>query len=478
MKRRFIGILAFILALAAVCLSGAVRMMQNQALLSDMTASAGQDGDDEKFAQIRQIYDSLMNNYYQELDSTALIEGAIDGMLAVTGDPYTFYYTVDEWTKTMQDDDGKYAGIGIQVLEGESQDSLLITRSFADSPAYRAGVKAGDRIVAVDGYPLARVLGGTETYALATAAPDEQSNAEERAWPTNSSELVDYMRGAEGTSITLTILRGDEYIDVTLVREVINVNRVEYCLLDGGDGMPKVGYMVIYEFQGDAADGVKRAVDYFNENGAQALIVDVRNNPGGNLDVVTSIVETLLPKGLYAYIEDRHGNRQEFYSDESCWGKPMAVLVNGYSASASELLTGAAQDMGAALIVGENTFGKGIVQSVQPLSDGSCYQMTTARYFTPSGRVIQGNGIAPDIEVKLDDEVDQTTLGSMIAENNLDWKNYDSQLLAAYEAVEKRIADGWTIENATAVTADQAKMDEAETDDKAAYARQLPVNSL
>ena len=378
----------------------------------------------------------------------------------------------------MQDDDGKYAGIGIQVLEGESQDSLLITRSFADSPAYRAGVKAGDRIVAVDGYPLARVLGGTETYALATAAPDEQSDAEERAWPTNSSELVDYMRGAEGTSITLTILRGDEYIDVTLVREVINVNRVEYCLLDGGDGMPKVGYMVIYEFQGDAADGVKRAVDYFNENGAQALIVDVRNNPGGNLDVVTSIVETLLPKGLYAYIEDRHGNRQEFYSDESCWGKPMAVLVNGYSASASELLTGAAQDMGAAIIVGENTFGKGIVQSVQPLSDGSCYQMTTARYFTPSGWVIQGNGIAPDIEVKLDDEVDQTTLGSMIAENNLDWKNYDSQLLAAYEAVEKRIADGWTIENATAVTADQAKMDEAETDDKAAYARQLPVNSL
>ena len=114
MKRRFIGILAFILALAAVCLSGAVRTMQNQALLSDMTASAGQDGDDEKFAQIRQIYDSLMNNYYQELDSTALIEGAIDGMLAVTGDPYTFYYTVDEWTKTMQDDDGKYAGIGIR----------------------------------------------------------------------------------------------------------------------------------------------------------------------------------------------------------------------------------------------------------------------------------------------------------------------------------------------------------------------------
>ena len=156
----------------------------------------------------------------------------------------------------------------------------------------------------------------------------------------------------------------------------------------------------------------------------------------------------------------------------------MAVLVNGYSASASELLTGAAQDMGAAIIVGENTFGKGIVQSVQPLSDGSCYQMTTARYFTPSGRVIQGNGIAPDIEVKLDDAVDQTTLSSMIAENNLDWKNYDSQLLAAYEAVEKQIADGWTIENATAVTADQAKMDEAETDDKAAYARQLPVNSL
>lgn len=474
MKKRLVCTLAVILAIMTVYMGGIVRMRQNAALLPGVTASAKQDGDDAKFAQIRQIYESLLNNYYQELDSTALIEGAIDGMLAVTGDPYTFYYTVDEWTQVMQDDDGVYAGIGIQVLEGESNDSLLITRSFADSPAYRAGIKAGDRLVAVDGYPLARVFGGTEIYALPTASPDDV----EHDWPTNSSELVDYMRGVEGTSITLTILRDGEFIDFTLVREVIHVNRVEYCMLSGGEGAPDVGYMVIYEFQGDAAEGVKNAVNYFEENGAQGLIVDVRNDPGGNLDVVTSIVETLLPKGLYAYIEDRHGNRQEFYSDANCWGKPMAILVNGYSASASELLTGAAQDMGAALIVGENTFGKGIVQSVQPLADGSCYQMTTARYFTPSGRVIQGNGIAPDIEVSLNGEVDQTTLQSKIAEGGLDWQQYDSQLLAAYEALEKQIAAGWTLPDAADTTAANDANATVAADDEAAYARQLPVNCM
>ena len=480
MKKRFVNVLTILLAVTVgACMSNVVRLVQNQSMLSATSASASQDDEEAKFAQIGQIYYSLMNDYYEELDSTALIEGAINGMMAVTDDPYTFYYTVDEWAEMLADDEGEYAGIGIQVLQGEASDSLLVTRSFADSPAAKAGIKAGDRIVAVDGYPIARALGGTESYALPTASPDAQTEDEDKDWPTNSTELLEYMRGAEGTSVTLTILRGDEYIDCEITREVIHMNRVEYCMLDDDTDSTKVGYMVIYEFQGDAADGVKEAVNYFNENGAQALIVDVRNNPGGNLDVVTSIAETLLPEGLYAYIEDRHGNRQEFYSDADCWGKPMAILVNGYSASASELLTGAAQDMGAATIVGETTFGKGIVQSVQPLSDGSCFQMTTARYYTPSGHVIQGNGIEPNITVELDETVDQNTLSSMITQGSLDWQSYDAQLMAAYEAVTKMIDEGWTLPESTD-TADAESAEEADTsaDDEAAYAPLLPINSI
>ena len=482
MKKRIVNILTIMLAVVVgACMSNVIRLAQNQSMLPDTSASARQNDEEAKFAQIGQIYYSLMNDYYEELDSTALIEGAIEGMMAVTGDPYTFYYTVDEWAEMLADDEGEYAGIGIQVLQGESFDSLLVTRSFADSPAAKAGIKAGDRIVAVDGYPIARALGGTENYTLPTASPTAQTVDEDKDWPTNSTELLEYMRGAAGSSVTLTILRGEEYIDCEITREVIHMNRIEYCMLDGGTDGTKVGYMVIYEFQGDAADGVKEAVDYFNKNGAQALIVDVRNNPGGNLDVVTGIAETLLPEGMYAYIEDRHGNRQEFYSDSDCWGKPMAILVNDYSASASELLTGAAKDMGAATIVGETTFGKGIVQSVQPLSDGSCFQMTTARYYTPSGHVIQGNGIEPDISVELDETVDQNTLSSMITQGDLDWQNYDAQLMAAYQAVAEMVDEGWTLPESTqsADTEDtEEDTDAASSGDAAAYAPLLPINSI
>ena len=532
MSKRLVLVLSVMwLLVLAVSLSAAAYNYMNGVRYAEAVASDGNSGQGDKFDQIELIYDTLLRDYYVELDPTVLAEGAIEGMLAAVGDPYTFYYTAEEWSAELSAQEGEYAGIGVQVLEDAEAGGLLVTRAFADSPAYRAGLHAGDLIVGVDGYSVAAALSGTANAYLpmdggtagssdgtdgatgedspaatepvddadsagdvtgtdsATAgtgadasrtatAADSAASADDVASaagaaegaPTNRTELLSYMRGTEGSSITLTIQRAGEVFDCELTREVIHINRVEYCMLDGGDGY-KVGYMVIYEFQGDAAEGVKQAVEYFNENGAQALVVDLRNNPGGELGVVTSIVETLLPEGMYAYIEDRHGNRQEFYSKSEGWGRPMAVLVNGYSASASELFTGAAKDMGAAVIVGETTFGKGIVQSVIALPDGSGYQFTSARYFTPSGHVIQGNGITPDVYVEPSGEYDTSVLSAMIAEGGVDWQQYDAQLLAAYQQLTAQLtaqAQDAGTSSATADTGDDDGTSSTGSDDAAA----------
>lgn len=465
MKKRMIAVLALACGLVLALTVSAALLNVNDMSRRAEAAVPTRTPESDKFAQIEMIYNALMENYYEQLDSQTLIEGAIEGMLGAVDDPYTFYYTAEEWASALSDNEGVYAGIGIQVLDQEGASAFMITRSFKDSPAYRAGLKAGDLLVAVDGFSVAKALGGEDKYMplIGQDAKDNPASAdgEDAAQPANRTELLAYMRGEEGSEVTLTILRDGEYFDCTLKREIIHVNRVEYCMLDGGEGAPKVGYMVIYEFQGDAAEGVQEALNHFEQQGAQAVIVDLRNNPGGELNCITSVSDAMLPEGLYAYIEDRHGNRHEFFSDEMCWGKPMAVLVNGYSASASELFTGAAKDMGAAVIVGETTFGKGIVQSVQGLPDGSGFQMTTARYFTPSGHVIQGNGIAPDIEVEVEYTPDQVTLGNMIAEGNLDWQKYDEQLLAAYGAVVDMVEQGWTLPEAGGNDADAPNADDA-----------------
>lgn len=500
MKKRMIAVLTLACGMVLALTVSAALLNVNDMSRRAEAAVPTQTPESDKFAQIEMIYNALLENYYEKPDSQALIEGAIEGMLGAVDDPYTFYYTAEEWASALSDNEGVYAGIGIQVLDQAEASAFMITRSFKDSPAYRAGLKAGDLLVAVDGFSVAKALGGEDKYMpLAsqgaaddgkadsteddavqpdgdTAQPngDAQSDSDAQpdsdsvqpdvtpAQPANRTELLAYMRGEEGSEVTLTILRDGEYFDCTLKREIIHVNRVEYCMLEGGEGAPKVGYMVIYEFQGDAAEGVQEALNHFEQQGAQAVIVDLRNNPGGELNCITSISDAMLPEGLYAYIEDRHGNRHEFFSDDRCWGKPMAVLVNGYSASASELFTGAAKDMGAAVIVGETTFGKGIVQSVQGLPDGSGFQMTTARYFTPSGHVIQGNGIAPNIEVKVEYTPDQVTLGNMIAEGDLDWQKYDEQLLAAYGAVVDMVEQGWALPEMGGNAADAPNADDAE----------------
>ena len=212
------------------------------------------------------------------------------------------------------------------------------------------------------------------------------------------------IKGEIGTTVTLTVVRDDVMLDFELERRKINMNRVEYSMLEDG-----IGYIMLYEFVGDDVTGFKEAVGALSEQGMKGLIIDVRSNPGGLLEDVVKICDMLLPKSKIVYIEDREGERETFYSDDEMRGIPLVVLVNEMSASASEILAGAVQDTGVGTVIGQTTFGKGIVQMMIPFeTDGAGLQLTTSTYYTPNGRSIHGSGVTPDIVVE-DEGYDFTT---------------------------------------------------------------------
>ena len=469
MKKTVLRFLSLLCAMAlGLCLGYGSYMLgqyqaQKQALAAPNSAAYN-----PKFPLIQQVYNALLNDYYEELDSTELIEAAIRGMLELPGDPYTFYYTADEWKNMLSDSAGEYGGLGILILEKEDMSGLLIVRVFRDSPAEKAGLRSGDIIIAADGYSVPTALKGD--------APDSYEG------PRNTSELIMYMRGEIGTDVELTLLRDGEEIKISVTRDTVHENRVEYYVI-AQEGKPDVGYIELTQFEGDAVQGIKNAVDYFEEQNVGGMILDLRNNPGGDLNIVVEIANTLLPETMVCYLEDRHGNRDTYYSYAGCWGKPLTILINENSASASELLTGVSQDIGAAKVVGVTSFGKGIAQTLQPMIDGSAFQMTVARYYTPSGRVVQGNGIAPDIEVELNE--DYSAAAAVDLRNSGDFAGMlanDSQLNAAYDTVVEMIASGWVlpVQDRNAVPNALPMPDlQPDTEDAAAYAPiLLPRNGV
>lgn len=324
----------------------------------------------ERYERLDEIFDIVQQDYYLEVDEETLVTGAMRGMLDSLDDPYTFYYSPDEMSASNEHQQGKYEGVGIQLL-GSADGELIVTRTFRDSSAYKAGVYAGDRIIAVNG----------ETVSA------ESSQA--------MNEAIDRIKGEIGTEVEITVERNGVEIKFLLERQSVQMNRVEYTLLSDG-----IGYIMLYEFMGDDVDGFKEAVDSLQAQGIEALVVDIRSNSGGLLDDVVEIADVLLPEGMIVYIENRSGERESYYSDASSINIPLAILINGMSASASEILAGAVQDAECGIVVGEKSFGKGIVQTVIPfVSDGAGIQLTTATYYTPKGRSIHGVGITPDIEV-------------------------------------------------------------------------------
>lgn len=339
----------------------------------------------QRFSRLNSIYDTLMSDYYQPLDGDALVLGAIRGMMESVEDPYTFYYTPAEMTEQEEDSQGVYHGIGMVVTLREGG-GVEIVRVYEDSPAVRAGLMTGDIIVAVDG----------------------ESIAGDSAKDLNS--VVSLIKGLDGTDVTLTVLRAGAEMQITATRGVVNLEYAQFEILDG-----HIGYITISQFTGNAVDGVKRAVDALKAAKVDGVIVDVRDDPGGMLDEVVEIADLFLPECMIVYMEDRAGTRTNFYSDSKYWDVPMVVLVNGGSASASEIFAAAIKENERGIIVGETTFGKGIVQTLMTFSqDGAGMQYTSASYFTPDGNSIHGIGVEPDLVVQPDETGEDAQLQAAI----------------------------------------------------------------
>ena len=354
-----------------------------------------------RYARLDEVRDALMADYYQELDEDRLVLGAIRGMTGAVEDPYTFYYTPEELQKYRENSEGAYHGIGV-LIQSTDEGAIRVIRVYPDTPAEAAGMRAGDEIIAVDGV--------------------EVSGADGAAY----ADAVALIRGVDGTAVNLTVLREGSALELSVYRGDVKVSYGSYTLLEDG-----IGYVSITQFSGDAEQRFAEALDFFRENGAKGMVLDLRSNPGGLLDQVVAMADRILPKGLIVYIQERSGSRKDYYSDEACYDIPLAVLVNGSSASASEIMAASVQCFGRGTIVGTTTYGKGIVQTLLPFeSDGAAMQLTTASYFDGSGRSIHKTGVTPDIELAF--EGDAIPLSPDPAADN--------QLSAAIEDVKAQIA--------------------------------------
>ena len=356
----------------------------------------------QRYRRLEEVYDTLVRDYYVPLDEDALVTGAVRGMMEAADDPYTFYYTTEEMEASNERTEGVYHGVGM-VVQLTEDGFIEVARVYEDSPAAKAGIQAGDFIVGVNG----------------TAVSGESAKT--------LDEAVRLIQGEDGTDVCLTVQRGGQSVDLTATRAEVNISYVDFSLI-GSD----IGYVNISQFSGNDVEGFEEAAAAFKAADVAGVIVDLRNNPGGLLDHVVRIADMVLPEGLVTYVEDRHGSRQEERSDAEYWNIPMVVLVNGSSASASELFTAAMQDYDRAAVVGTTTFGKGIVQSLITFAeDGAGMQLTTASYYSPKGRTIHKTGVEPDVVVELEE-------GAVISTVNPDPEK-DNQLAAALEELNKRI---------------------------------------
>jgi len=318
-----------------------------------------------------EVLNLVQKNYVEEVNTKDLVYGAIRGMLS-TLDPHSAFMTPEMFREMKLDTKGEFGGIGIQI--GIKEGQLTVIAPLEGTPAERVGIQAGDRIVKVDGEP-------TKDMTL--------------------MEAVEKMRGPKGTRVTLTIMREGFTApkDFTIIRDIIRIKSVKSRMLEDG-----IGYVRLIQFQERTGRDLAKALKALGKKDMKALVLDLRNNPGGLLDVAVEVAEQFLPPGkLVVYIKGREGERTEYVTQGNGaeLDYPMVVLVNGGSASASEIVAGALQDWHRAVILGTRTFGKGSVQTVLPLSDGSGLRLTTAKYYTPKGRSIQTTGIVPDIEVPI-----------------------------------------------------------------------------
>lgn len=358
---------AFVL-LAVIYFGGQFLVQMNIALPFGMSNTA----------KIRQIEEMLDTYYVEDYDKELAEELMYTGLVAGVGDPYTYYLSADSLAEQVEKNSGHFVGIGVEIYAGD--DGYIVVSSVTPGgPAEAAGILAEDKITEVDG----------ESITGKTAA--------------DVSALV---KGEEGTDVTLTIFREStgEVLEKTVTRQDIQVQTVSWCMMDDN-----IGYISITNFRENTYNQFKEALDTLEAEGMEKLVLDLRNNTGGLVKSAHEIGEELLPEGIMVYTMDKEGNREDTLCDDVYNDVPMVVLVNGNSASAAEILAGAIQDTGRGELIGTTTFGKGLVQRLFTLPDGSGLNVTIQKYYTPNGTSIHGVGITPDYEVELPEEYAQQT---------------------------------------------------------------------
>lgn len=359
----------------------------------------------EELKIFTEVLSLVERNYVEDVDVKDLVYGAIRGMLSSL-DPHSGFMTSHAYKEMQVDTKGEFGGVGIQI--GIKEGVLTVIAPIEDTPAFEAGIKAGDKIIKVEGEP-------TKDMSLLDA--------------------VNKMRGPKGTPVTLTIFRegwkGPK--EFTIVRAIIKIKSVKFKVID-----EEIGYVKISQFQEKTASELADALKKLSEKGIVSLVLDLRNNPGGLLNSAIEVSGEFLPsEKLVVYIKGKSGEKVEYHTKgkRPNYDYPMIILVNQGSASASEIVAGAMKDWDRAVILGVTTFGKASVQSVIPLSDGSALRLTTAKYFTPKGVLIQNTGIIPDIEVKL--KVDEENGHVFMREKDLKGRLDNEQVEEDLEMKEK-----------------------------------------
>ncbi len=306
---------------------------------------------ERKISGLRELIDA---KYLGDVDDSELEEGIYKGLVSGLEDPYSVYYDEEETKSMMESNEGEYCGIGAVLTRNMDTGIITLVQIYDDSPAMEAGLEADDILYKVE---------------------DKEVTGEDL------TEVVSHIKGEKGTEVQLTVLRGDDNkeVTVTAVRNTVQVQTVKHEMKNDG-----IGYLAVSEFDLVTYEQYKEALADLENQGMKGLVVDLRNNPGGNLETVCDILDLMLPEGLIVYTEDKEGNRDEKKSDEeNQFCLPMVVLMNGNSASASEIYAGAIQDYGTGKIVGTQSYGKGVVQQIFMLKDGTSVKLTIAEYFTP-----------------------------------------------------------------------------------------------